>query len=174
VNVPRLHGPPPPDGVSDGNLSNVACALDAKNKAGYYVYSVLRPPHQPSPMRSRASASHCTTSRPPRCYRVSRPTRWPAGVHVHIEWLLYPLHSYAHLRTATQSYALPHAADPCPASTPSPPLPCPAHLVRHAASRRAAWRRWRGRLIVRQPATVHDGQAFQIQTGQGLLQLQGR
>ncbi len=61
------------DNGSDGNLSDVACALNAaQSKAEYYVYSVLRPPRQPSPMRSRASASHCTTSRPPLCYRVSR------------------------------------------------------------------------------------------------------
>ncbi len=59
--------------VSDGNLREVACALNAaQNNAGYYVHSVLRPPRHPSPMRSRASASHCTTSRPPRGYRVSR------------------------------------------------------------------------------------------------------
>ncbi len=69
------------DNVSDGNLNEVACALNtAQNKAGYYVYSVLRPPRQPSPTRSRASASHCTTSRPPRCYRMSRyiiyPPQW--------------------------------------------------------------------------------------------------
>ncbi len=61
------------DNGSDGNLSDAECALNAaQNKAVYYVHSVLLPPRQPSPMRSRASASHCTTSRPPRCYRVSR------------------------------------------------------------------------------------------------------
>ncbi len=66
------------DNVSDGNLSDAACALSAaQNKAGYYVYSVLRPPRQPSPTRSRASASHCRTSRPPRCYRVSRYIIYP-------------------------------------------------------------------------------------------------
>jgi hypothetical protein len=37
----------------------------------------LRPPRQPSPMRSRASASHCTTPRPPRWYRVSRYIIYP-------------------------------------------------------------------------------------------------
>jgi hypothetical protein len=42
----------------------------------------VRPPRQPSPMRSRASASHCTTSRPPRCYRVSRYIIFPPAARV--------------------------------------------------------------------------------------------
>ncbi len=54
--------------------------------AGYYVYSVLRPPRQPSPMRSRASASHCTTSRPPRHYRVSRYIIYPPSPVCNDKW----------------------------------------------------------------------------------------
>ncbi len=49
----------------------------AQNNTGYYVYSVLRPPRHPCPMRSRASASHCTTSRPPRGYCMSQYIIYP-------------------------------------------------------------------------------------------------